>query len=139
MNKRITVLSGVSGTGKTYHRTHELAHLPFVDIADVYRENPFIERGAMATCALWDRAEKLLEENDEIVIEGYFLKGSESRRWLVSLAHRSYVEVEIINFWAPLDTCEARIRGQVLRGDCSPYEGEMRISLLKKCWRPKGE
>jgi len=37
---KITVLCGVSGTGKTYKRLNDasLAALPFIDIADIYDE-----------------------------------------------------------------------------------------------------
>ena len=82
--KRAIILSGVSGTGKTYTRTTapELKDLPHLDIAEVYREFPEFDWSEALGCLL-KRARKMLQEHDTIVIEGYFLPGSTTRKMLV--------------------------------------------------------
>ena len=75
--KKVIVLAGVSGTGKTHARLNdpELRDLPFVDIADLYEEYP--EFGWYEVLyALLKRIRGLLEEHDVIVVEGYFLDRS---------------------------------------------------------------
>jgi predicted kinase len=138
-DKRVLVLCGVSGTGKTHYRKKVLPEYPYVDIADVYKEIPFIQRGTPAVVHLWDRVRKLLQENELVVVEGYFLKGSESRTTIMYYAYRDGVRVKFMNFWAPKDVCEERIRGQILRDEVSKVEGEERIEMMKRCWRKKNE
>jgi hypothetical protein len=68
--KKVIVLAGVSGTGKTHARTHdpELKDLPYVDIAEIYERWP--ELGWYeALYALLKRARLLLQKHDTIVIE----------------------------------------------------------------------
>jgi len=135
----LIVLSGVSGTGKTHFRTHheDYRDLPQVDIADVYRDNPFIPRGMAAVASVWPRVMKAFERGDEVILEGYFLRDSQSRWTLNRLASRSDVEVRYLNFWAPLEVCEDRLTGAKLRGEITEEEYETRLSMLRRCWTPK--
>jgi len=136
--KKAIILSGVSGTGKTYARTHdpELKDLPYVDIADVYREFPELDWSAAAG-AVEKRAARLLQEHDTIVIEGYYLPGSTTRRWLVSALKIAGAQVEIREFWAPIEVCAQRIEQQWKSGEISAAECRRRMELLTKCWKPK--
>ena len=65
--KRVIVLSGVSGTGKTHARTTdpELQVLPHLDIADIYREFPGMD-WYMALHALLKQMRALLKEHEAI-------------------------------------------------------------------------
>lgn len=132
------VLSGVSGVGKTYARqtTPELKHLPHVDIADVYRAFPEMD-WRMATHALLKRARAQLEHTGAVVLEGYFLPGSRSRRLVVGALRAAGVEVEVRELWAPLETCIERIKRQQSRGEISAAEGQRRIEMARRCWRPR--
>lgn len=135
--KELIVLSGVSGTGKTRWRTEhpDFKNIPYVDIADIYKSIPNIPRGAAVVCAMWIRIASKLETHDTVIAEGYFLRESESRAVLLSMARLAGVKVRIINFWAPLEECERRIRLQQLDDE----DTNLRIDMLKRCWREKGE
>jgi len=141
--KTLIILSGVSGVGKTRHRENhpDFKDLPCVDMADIYRDIPNIPRGISGTMALWTRVAGKFKEHgvDTVVAEGYFLKGTESRGCLVTMAKNAGVKVRIINFWAPLDECEKRLRLQQMKGKASAAEVELRIEMLKRCWREKGK
>lgn len=139
--KELIILSGVSGTGKTRYRTRhpDLKDLPFVDMADIYRDNPAIPKGVSGTVVLWHRVRGKLKEHDTVVAEGYFLKGSVSRDALLTLAKGDGIKVRIISFWAPMDECEKRLRLQQMRGEISEGEADLRIDMMKRCWRKKGE
>jgi hypothetical protein len=77
--KQVIILSGVSGAGKTHARLNApvLKDLPYVDVADFYREFPELD-GASATAAVCRKARQLLEAHDAIVIEGYYLPAWQS-------------------------------------------------------------
>jgi predicted kinase len=136
--KKVIVLSGVSGTGKTPARLNdpELKTLPCLDIADIYEEFP--EFGWYeALYALLKRARLLLQKHDTIVIEGYFLRFSTSRCILVNDMQVAGAKVEFREFWAPFQVCALRITQQWERGEISAKECRRRIELLKRCWRPQ--
>ena len=136
--KKVIVLAGVSGTGKTHARTHdpELKDLPHVDIADIYEEFP--EFGWYeALYALLKRARLLLQKHDVIVVEGYFLDGSTSRRILVNDMKVAGATIKFREFWAPFQVCALRITQQWERGEITAPECRRRIELLKRCWRPQ--
>ena len=137
MPKKVIVLSGVSGTGKTHARLHdpELKNLPCVDIADVYREFPEFS-WYEALPAMLKRMRKELEEHDTVIVEGYFLPGTRSRNALDTDLRVAGVDIEYRFFWAPFEVCQERIAAQWERGEISDQECRGRISLLKKCWRP---
>ena len=108
-NKRVIVLCGVSGVGKTHARLHdpELASLPFVDIADVYRDLDWAESYG-ATAALATKTCRLLRDHGCVVVEGYFLPGSLTRNLLghnfgpgTMLEFRLMVE--------PIEVCRERV------------------------------
>jgi hypothetical protein len=136
--KRAIVLSGVSGTGKTYARLNEpeLKELLHLDIADAYREFP--ELGWFeALHALLKRARKAFEKHDTVVIEGYFLRGSTSRTILVNDLRVANVRWQIREHWASFEVCQARIVAQFEWGKISAEEYRRRIELLKRCWSPQ--
>ena len=139
--KELIILSGVSGTGKTrYRTTHpDFEDLPHVDMAEIYRDIPAVPRGISGTMVLWTRVAGKFKEHDVVVAEGYFLKGTESRGVLVTMAKDAGVKVRIINFWAPLDECEKRLCLQQMKGEATEEDVELRIDMLKRCWREKGK
>ena len=111
--KQAIVLCGVSGTGKTYARLNDpaLKNLPYVDVADFYREFPGLD-WASATAVVCRKAREMLEAHDAIVIEGYCLPGSTTRNWLLNDMRVAGAVVEIREFWAPMETCIERISAQ---------------------------
>lgn len=137
--KRILVLAGVSGTGKTRYRRRHLANYPYIDIADLYKEFPSLMRGAPAVITLSYRLHKLLGEHlvGTVVIEGYFLRGSESRATLITEAQAWGVPIHFMNFWDPLEVCEQRLRQAMENNEIASDDGEERIAMTKRCWRPR--
>jgi len=136
--KRASILSGVSGTGKTHTRTTdpELKDLPHLDIAEVYREFPEFDWSEALGCLL-KRARKMLQEHDTIVIEGHFLPGSTTRKMLVDDLKVAGAKVDVRWFWVPLEVCVQRISDQWERGEISAAECRRRIELLRDCWKPQ--
>jgi len=135
--KRVIILSGVSGTGKTHARTHlpELKDLPFVDIADIYAEWPEFDWFSATVC-LCKRVRKLLEEHDTVVVEGYFLAASISLRMLENDLHVIGAKADIRVFWEPLGVCEQRLIRQWERGEQDAVQTRKRMDLLHRCWKP---
>jgi len=134
--KKVIVLVGVSGVGKTHARLNdpELKTLPCLDIADIYEEFP--EFGWYeALYALLKRARLLLQKHDAIVIEGYFLRFSTSRRILVNDTKVAGAKVEFREFWAPFQICALRITQQWERGEITAPEYRRRIELLERTGR----
>ena len=137
--KKVIILSGISGTGKTHARTHnpDLKDLPYIDIADIYRE--FAEFDwTDATACLIRRVSTLFREHNTVLVEGYFLKGSFTRKWLVhDLKVAGVHNADTREFWAPIDLCIHRVSAQFTDGEISAAETRRRIELIKKCWRPE--
>jgi len=79
--RKVIVLAGVSGVGKTHARLTDpaLKDLPCVDIADVYCEYPEFD-WMEAFFALARRVRTCLEQCDTVIVEGYFLPGSTTRQ-----------------------------------------------------------
>ena len=130
-NKRVIVLCGVSGVGKTHARLHdpELASLPFVDIADVYRDLDWAE-SYQVTLALATKTRKLLREHDCVVVEGYFIPGSLTRNMLdhnfgldTTLEYRLMVE--------PIEVCRERVIS-------SGEDVDLRLEILNSVWAKSG-
>jgi predicted kinase len=138
--KRAIVLCGVGGTGKTHARLNdpELKDLPFVDIADIYKEFPEIDWSA-AHAILERRMAKLLQEHDAVVVEGYFLPGSVTRQYLEYALKVCGAKGEWREFWAPYETCVERIAAQWKRGAISAADCKVRLETLRKCWRLQHE
>jgi predicted kinase len=136
--KRAIILSGVSGTGKTHARLNdpELKTLPHLDIADVYREFPELDWHE-ALYALLKRARQVFKTHDIVVIEGYFLPRTASRRVLRDDLLVAGVQSEFHEYWAPSEVCQQRIADQFEGGEISAAECRRRIELLKRCWRPQ--
>ena len=111
--KKIIVLSGAPGAGKTYARTNDpdLKRLPFIDIADVYKEfYPIEYPNAFAT--LIEKLIDNLQEHDTIVIEASFNKGSFQRMWLELVAGYNGARVEYREFLEDAHICLERIKAQ---------------------------
>ena len=136
MGKKIILLSGVSGTGKTHARLtdSELKDLPHLDIADIYRDCPVLDWYS-ALLALLRQIRDAFEHHDTIVVEGYFMPGTPSQRILLDDMRVMGAQVEIRYFWAPLELCQERIVRQWERGEISNRECGRRIELLKRCWK----
>ena len=138
MGKRAIVLCGVSGTGKTHARLNdpELKGLPHFDIADVYREFPEFD-WPTALAALCKRLRGAFQNHPAVVVEGYFLPGTPSRRILDADLRVAGASVEYRYFWAPFEVCQERIAAQWERGEIPDAECRRRIELLKLCWKPQ--
>ena len=136
--KKVIVLAGVSGTGKTHARLNdpELRDLPYLDIAEFYERWPEFD-WYEALYALLKRARILLQNHNVIVIEGYFLEGSTSRNILKDDLMVAGAKVEFREFWEPYEVCELRITQQWGRGEITAPEYRRRIELLERCWRPQ--
>ena len=138
--KKVIILSGVSGTGKTHARLTlpELKDLPFVDIADIYREWPEFDWQDAVVC-LCKRVRKLLAEHDTVVAEGYFQKRSHSLRMLENDLSVLGVKSEVWVFWEPLGVCEQRLIRQWKHGEYDAVRTRKRMDLLHRCWKPREE
>jgi len=138
--KRAIVLCGTSGSGKTHARTTdpELRDLPCVDIADAYRRDPGCDWLDAAFYVL-KQVRRLLRRHDVVVVEGYFLPGTTTRKMLVDDLKVTGAQAEFRWFWAPIEVCEQRISDQWERGEISAAECRRRIELLRDCWSPQEE
>lgn len=139
---KVTVLCGVSGSGKTHFRTHseKLSTLPVVDIADIYRQYPHFD-WYEALHTVISRVEKLLRQNEHIVVEGYFLPGTASRTVLQRWLHRrgwgdDRPDVEWVWFHVPLHTCIKRLEAQLSVAQSPTLRREVlkRIEMTREIW-----
>ena len=143
--KKAIILTGVSGAGKTFARTHdpELVDLPVVDIADVYRvaeANFGLQLDwYSAHHKLLHHVRRALQKHNTMVVEGYYLPGSETRKMLLDDLKVQGVQADIRVFWAPLKVCLERIAQQFENSEISAAECKQRIELTKKLWRPQEE
>jgi len=136
--KRVLVLCGISGSGKTRRRTRDplLRRLPFVDVRDIYKA--YEDQGDEAD---WEtvvddaiiEVQKLLETHDRVVLEGYFLKRSSSRRMIRANFERDDSQVDFIDLEAPLAVCIKRIEDQVIAEEISVADAHARIEMAKRC------
>ena len=135
--KRAVVLTGVSGAGKTHARLNdpELKDLPYVDVADIYRERPGLEWFIVHNM-LYRQVVELSHAHDVVVIEGYFLPNTESRTSLETVLRVQGIKPEFRDLWAPFEVCQERISAQWEAGQISAAECRTRIELLKRCWTP---
>ncbi len=125
--KKIIVLCGTSGVGKTYAREHlpELRNLPYVDVADVYLDNPgctWVE----ATAGVISRTKALLRKHDVMVVEGYYLPGTASRNMLSEGLGR-YAAIDWRLMVEPTEVCRQRIEDSGERVD-------IRLEILESVW-----
>ena len=140
--KTVTILSGLSGVGKTWLRTTHpaLKALPCLDMADIYREYPemdYLEAGGV----LLKRLGILLEEADDMVVEGYFLPRSYSLDVLLSEVKRLGAQPTIIRLWAPLEVSQARLYADRDKAEMSgdqraAADVDKRLELLVRLWKP---
>jgi predicted kinase len=137
MMAKMLVLCGISGTGKTHARTTDptLSSLPFVDIADVYKESDYKIDWEDATTELIRRARRLLAQNEVVVVEGYFLPRTPSRSMLIQDSRVGGYEIELRLFKAPIEVCIQRIMDQYERGEVTFKDAESRIGIAKRVWK----
>ena len=133
MEKRVTVLCGVSGSGKTHQRTHMPGwkNLLYVDIADVYKEFPEFD-SFVATVVVCKRALALLQQTDHVVVEGYFLPDTPSRRQLEREMTVAGVSAKFILLTVTTAAAQQRILDQYMRGETTWADADLRIRLLLK-------
>ena len=110
--RKIIVLSGISGCGKTRRRTTEagLKNLPCVDIADIYAEKGSID-SALAFHILCERINRLLDNHNQVVVELY---ASIGRRYaLEGLADRRLAQIQFLDMPEDISTCIVRVEEQM--------------------------
>lgn len=105
----VMLLSGVSGTGKTFFREKYLNQIPYVDLAEVHEENPFIPLGAPSVNAAYRQAAAI--DKDVVVMEGYFLRCSQSTSEIVRLLKENDDKLILFHFNAEWSTIERRLIG----------------------------
>lgn len=140
MRKKVTVLCGVSGAGKTHLRTTDpdLCRLPYVDIADVYKEYPEFD-SFVATSVACRRVCALLQQNDHVVLEGYFLPGTPSRKMVNDEMLVTGADAEFILLTVTAAVAQQRILDQYNRGECTWVEADLRIKLMIKVLTKQGD
>lgn len=135
---KLIMLSGVSGSGKTWRRTHDpdLVDLPFVDVQDLYRAWP----GAFAAevaFQLRDTVRKALQRSLTVVAEGYLLRHSLGRDLLAGLAHQVGAEFVIIECWRPKGDCLAGVEAKLMAGDITDEEHAIQMDMIERLWKPR--
>ena len=128
---KAVVLCGVPGSGKTYERltNRELASLPFVDVAGVYKDIPDISWD-VAVMAMLVKAGKLFQSGaNTVVLEGMFLPGTPSRELLERELESMRIDAEFIlkhqSYWA--------CRECIIRSS-EGYEMRKRQEILDLYW-----
>lgn len=129
---RAIILSGLSGTGKTRLRTlhPDLWDLPYVDIADVYRDYPSYG-WPLVMQEFLIRLRAAFQDHETVVLEGYFLPGSPSLRLLINDLKAQGAHYEIIYLWAPPEVCQARLEAAWRDGTISDAEYRARTRTLR--------
>jgi len=110
-DKKIIALAGPPGAGKTRHRTMELSALPYLDIADIYADNPGIQPSEALMLFQMD-VEGALYEYDTLVLEAMFRPGGRARALLSEIAHKWDAKLEIRDFSAPKEILRDRIQAK---------------------------
>lgn len=109
--KKVTIFCGISGAGKTYRRSKSpFKNLPYIDMGQI-RKRPGAEdcNWYDFLLAAIDEAKRLLQSHNHIVIEGYFLPGTQSRELLADEL-KTLAELEFIFLNTPLNVCLQRLR-----------------------------
>ncbi|MGD0002838.1 MAG: hypothetical protein ABSE06_01270 [Anaerolineaceae bacterium] len=111
---KFIVLCGVSGVGKSYKRTTDpaLKDLPFVDIADIYRDNPGIKPRDAFSMLINEAFSMFQDGAYTVVLEAYFKRGSFQRDALEYFCQGDGVDIEYIELSAPVEECKKRIQAQ---------------------------
>lgn len=140
--KRVTVLSGLPGSGKTHRRLTDetLANVPFFDIAAIYAEHnakfpEFPMEWWMATEELIRQYREFLRHNDRCLVEGCFMPGSPSRGMLVKDAKVGGYELEFIDIKADPEVCAQRIQEQYAEGEIDWPTANSRLRILRNMTR----
>jgi len=132
----VQIIAGVSGVGKTYMRTKLWEYYPVVDMGIIRQENPGKSWHMMHYNIFLPQIHELLydDEEDFIVIEGYFLPQSRSLHDLLGFLKVEGATPLYWLLWAPIQVCEDRIAAQYHSGDISAELCSSRIKALHRCW-----
>ena len=136
--KKVIVLSGIPGCGKTWSRENspELSALPFIDIADIYRihEEKFPGYEPLdwctATLKLLRLVREILPQKNVVVVEGCFLEGSPSRKLLQEDARVGGHTLEFVDIVADPEVCRQRIQAQYAAGEIDWPTANTRLRVL---------
>ena len=111
---KFIVLCGVSGVGKSYRRTTDpdLKDLPFVDIADIYRDNPGMQPRQAFSMMLNEAFGLINDGKETVVLEAYFKPKSYQREGLEYYCDSADIQIEYIELVAPVAECKKRIQAQ---------------------------
>jgi len=128
--KKVIVLCGVGGSGKTHARKNhpELKDLPQFDIADVYRDLGTSDWFS-ATMGLAELAKNALKRSDVVVLEGYFLPETASRG-VIQGELRDY-ELDFRLMVETLEVCRDRITRD-------GRDVVIRTEILERVWKRSG-
>jgi predicted kinase len=111
--KQVTILAGLSGTGKTHLRNNSyLSELPCIDMAGIYREFPEFDWPEAFECFL-KRLREALSKHDHVVVEGYFQARSKSLRLLLDDLKVAGAWPQIIRLQAPTWACMERLEADL--------------------------
>ena len=136
--KKVIVLSGIPGCGKTWSRENspELSALPFIDIADIYRihEEKFPGYEPLdwctATLKLLRLVREILPQKNVVVVEGCFLEGRPSRNLLKEDARVGGYALEFVDIVADPEVCRQRILSQYTDGEIDWPTANTRLRVL---------
>jgi len=111
---KFIVLAGVSGVGKSYRRTTDpaLKDLPYVDIADIYRDNPGILPRQAFSMMVTEAFAMINDGKETIVLEALFKKNGFQREGLEYYADAADIQIEYIDLTASVEECVQRIKAQ---------------------------
>ena len=139
MSRKVIVLWGPPGSGKTWLRTHDsvLKTLPVLDIADIYREHErrFPEFGPLeayaAHCKLHRLIREILTQKSTIVVEGCFMEDSPSRKMLQDDARVGGYALEFVQCQADPEVCHQRIMAQYEAKEVDWATTDARLRILQ--------
>ncbi|MCA9096825.1 MAG: AAA family ATPase, partial [Planctomycetaceae bacterium] len=136
---RLVITSGVSGTGKSYWTGQLAARCEFVRLrSDVerkrlYADRPGISPGELYSqeateqtySRLYEQAEALLRAGFTVVVDATFLRRNR-REQFRELAKRLDVAAELIEFTAPVEVLQERIRKRQQEGK-DPSDEDLQV------------
>jgi hypothetical protein len=132
---KMYLLTGLPGSGKTYRRLNDpdLKTLPFIDIADMYRQQPGIgptEAHLKFVYGILD----LSDNYDKFIAE---LVGTERQMETMQFFLDGIVEIEEIFIDTPREVCVKRVEEALKKEPDSPYHISRKFILenMEEDWR----